>query len=78
MSTITLNQAINTVMQLPFEQQEMLIDVIQNRHIEDRRQEISADAKKSIAQFRAGELKAQPVKNVISELRQSLIEKIEE
>ena len=33
MSTITFDQAIDTVMQLPFKQREMLIDVIQNRHI---------------------------------------------
>jgi hypothetical protein len=36
MRTSTLDEAIETVMQLPQEQQEMLLEIIQRRHIEDR------------------------------------------
>ncbi len=74
MNTITLDQVLDTVMQLPFEQQEMLIDIIRSRHIESRRQEIAKDAQKSISAFHTGQLKAQPAAEIITELRQSLNE----
>jgi hypothetical protein len=78
MDTITLDQAIDTVMQLPVEQQEMLVDIIRNRHIEMRRREIARDAREAIAAFHAGKLKPQPVQEIIMELRQSLNETAEE
>ncbi len=37
MNVTTFDQIIDTVMQLPIEQQAMLIDIIRNRHIENRR-----------------------------------------
>jgi len=77
MNTITLDQALDTVMQLPFEQQEMLLDIIHRRHIESRRQEIAQDAQEAIDAFHAGKLKPQPVEEIIAELRQSLDETIE-
>jgi hypothetical protein len=78
MNITTLDQAIDTVMQLPLEQQEMLIDIVRSRHIENRRREIAKDAQESIAAFHAGKLKPQPVNEIITELRQSLNEAIEE
>lgn len=66
---ITLDQAIDSVRQLPTEHQEMLIDIFYRRLMEKRRKEIAADAKKSIAAFHAGELKPQPLHEIITELR---------
>ena len=57
--TVTLDLAIDTALQLPSEQREMLIDILRNRQIEARRQEIAAEARKSIAAFREGKLKGQ-------------------
>jgi hypothetical protein len=74
MDTITFNQVIDTVMQLSFEQQEMLIDIIRRRHIEHHRKEMAREAKESIAAFQAGQLKPQPLNEIITELRQSLAE----
>lgn len=68
----TLDQVLETAMQLPLEQQEMLIEILRHRHIEQRREEIARDAKESLQLFRAGKLKPQPVEEIISELRQSL------
>ena len=76
MNTVTLDQAIDTVMQLSFEQQEMLLDIIRHRHIENRRREIAKDARESIAAFHSGALKPQPVEEIIAELHQSLDETI--
>jgi hypothetical protein len=64
----TLEEALQTVSQLPPEQQAMLADIIQNRLIENRRKEIAIDAKASIDAFRQGNLKPQSAENVIAEL----------
>ena len=72
LNTVTLDQAIDTALQLPTEQQEMLVDILRNRQIEARRQEIAADARASIAAFRAGKLRAQSAEDLIAELHQSL------
>ncbi len=72
MNAITLDQAINTVLQLPPDQQEMLIDILSKRRIETRRQEIMVDANKSIAAFRDGQFKAQSAEEAIAELHRTL------
>ncbi|NJM78345.1 MAG: hypothetical protein HC852_24410 [Acaryochloridaceae cyanobacterium RU_4_10] len=69
---VTLDQALDTAMQLSSDQQEMLIQILHNRRIETRREEIAQDAKTSIAAFHAGQLKSQTAEEAISELRQSL------
>jgi hypothetical protein len=70
----TLEQVLEEALQLPYEQQEMLIKILQNRHCESRREEIAKDAHQSLADFRAGKLQGQPVEDVITSLRQSLDE----
>jgi hypothetical protein len=72
LNTVTLDQAIDTALQLPPEQREMLVDILRNRQIETRRQEIAADAGKSIAAFREGKLKAQSAEEAIAELHKAL------
>lgn len=74
MNTISLDEALETVMQLPPEQQEMLIDIVRHRQIERRRQEIAADAQQLLAAYQAGEYKSQSAIQVIRELRLSLDE----
>ncbi len=68
----TLEQVLETALQLPHEQQEMLIKILQNRHHQSRRAEIAIDAQQSLADFRAGNLRPQSASSVIAELRQSL------
>jgi hypothetical protein len=59
-------------LQLPPEQRERLVDILRNRQLEARRQEIAADARKSIAAFREGKLKAHSAEEAIAELHQAL------
>lgn len=68
----TLNQVLETAMQLPLEQQEMLIEILRHRYIEQRREEIARDAKKSLQLFREGKAKPKPLEEIITELRQSI------
>jgi hypothetical protein len=72
MNVITLDEALDTVMQLPAEQQEMLLEIVHSRHIDSRRREMARDAQESLALFRASHLKPQFALEVIAELRQSL------
>ena len=74
MNTISLDEALETVMQLPPEQQEMLIDIVRHRQIERRRQEIARDAQHSLAAYNAGEYKPQSAVQIIRELHLGLDE----
>lgn len=71
---ITLDQVLETAFQLPYEQQEMLIKILLNRHHESCRAEIAADAQQTLADFHAGKFQAQSAEDVIAALRQSLQE----
>lgn len=71
----TLDQILETAMQLPLEQQEMLIEIPRHRHIEQRREEIARDARESLQLLHEGKVKPKPLKETIIELRQSLDKK---
>jgi hypothetical protein len=73
----TLDQALDIVLQLPLEQQTMLIEIVHRRQIEARRAEIAANAQQAIDAFHQGQLPAQSADTVITELRQLLNDEIE-
>ena len=66
---ITLEQALITVNQLPIEQREMLIEIVKNQMIESYRDEIARNAKEAREAFQIGELKPQPLEDIIDELK---------
>ncbi|WGV24285.1 hypothetical protein [Halotia branconii] len=70
----TLNQVLESALLLPYEQQEMLIEILQNRHHESRRAEMATDAQQTLADFRTGKFQHQSAEDVITVLRQSLDE----
>lgn len=70
----TLDQVLETASQLPREQQEMLINILQNRLHESRRIEIAIDAQQTLTEFRAGKFQHQSAKDIIIALRESLHE----
>ena len=72
MNQVTLDQALETAMQLNADQREILVDILRRRQIETERQRIATEAGASLAAFRAGELAAQDASEVIRDLRQSL------
>ncbi len=61
----SLDKVLDEAMDLPLEQQEMLIQILQRRMIERRRDEIATDAAATLAEFRAGKLKAQTADEAI-------------
>lgn len=60
------------VTELPLEQQELLIDIVQRRTINIRRQELARTSQEALTEFRSGTLKAQTADEAIVELRQFL------
>ena len=70
----TLDQVLETALQLPYEQQQILIQIMQNRHHESRRSEIATDAQQALTDFRAGKFQRQSAEEVVTVLRQSLHE----
>ena len=67
-----LDKVLDAAMELPLEQQEMLIQILKNRIVENRRDEIATDAAASVAEFQAGRFKVQTAAEVIQELREYL------
>jgi transcriptional regulator with AAA-type ATPase domain len=65
-----LDRVLDEAMNLPTEQQEMLIQILQRRAIEQRRDEIAQDAQLSLAEFREGKLKIQTAEEAIADLRE--------
>lgn len=65
-----LDRVLEAAMELPLEQQEMLVHIIKNRIIESRRDEIASDAAVSIAEFTVGRFKVQTASEAIQELRE--------
>jgi len=72
MDTVTLDQVIDIAMKLPFEQREMLVDIIHRRQVEALRSEIAADAQAALAEYRAGKLRSQSADEIIRLLREEL------
>jgi hypothetical protein len=70
----TLDQILDEVMELPEDQQDMLIDIVRNRRIEAQRKDIAEAASESLALFHCGQLKPQPVEDIIEKLRYGLSE----
>jgi hypothetical protein len=68
----TLDQVLETALRLPYDQQEMLIKILQNRHNQSHREEMATDAQQSLADFRAGKFSSQSTPSLIAELRQYL------
>lgn len=60
----TLDQILDGVMELPEDQQDMLVDVMQHCRIEARRKDIAKAASESLALFHSGQLKPQPVDDI--------------
>lgn len=71
---VHLDSVLDQIDQLPLEQQDILADVLSRRRIEQARKQIAADARESLALFRAGKLQARPVDEVIASLEAALAE----
>ncbi|NJO41153.1 MAG: hypothetical protein HC769_02930 [Cyanobacteria bacterium CRU_2_1] len=67
----TLEQVLDIALQLPLEQQTILIEILRHRQIEARRAEIATNAQQAIEAFHQGQLAPQSADVAIAELRRS-------
>ena len=51
---MTFDKVLDSVMELPDEQQEMLLDIIQHRRLETRRKEIAEEAREKYSRASCG------------------------
>jgi len=70
---VTLAAAIEVVEQLSTDQQDMLVQIIRNRQIDRRRDEIAENGREALAAYRAGELKSYTAEEAIAELRSMIM-----
>ena len=69
MNAPTLDRVLTDAGQLPPDEREILEDLLRQRRIEAWRMETAGEAKRAIAAFRSGKLKAQSADTVIARLR---------
>jgi hypothetical protein len=67
-----LDRILDEAMALPPNQQDMLMEILQRRMIERKRDEIAQDAIESLAEFRSGKLNPQTATEAIADLRSFL------
>jgi len=65
---VTINSALEDIMQLDFTSREMILDILQKRQIEASRELIATHAKKSLKQYHSGNLKALSLEEALSHL----------
>ena len=68
----SLDQVLDEAMTLPLEQREILVQILENRITENRRDQIAFNATISIAEFEAGQFKVQTASEIMQELRDYL------
>ena len=70
--SITLNQALDTIEELPPQQQDMLFEILRQRRIQIWRDNIVEDAQHAWEDYQAGRLQAQSAEEVIATLHRTL------
>ncbi len=69
---ITLDQALDSVMLLPVDQQDVLVDIVRHRRMEAKREEWAQEAERTLEAYRRGEIKAMTAEEIIAELHKEL------
>jgi hypothetical protein len=65
---VTIDSTLEDIMQLDFDSREMLLEILQKRQIEARRDEIAKHAKESLRDYHAGKLQPMSAQEVIEKL----------
>jgi hypothetical protein len=65
---ITIDSTLEDIMQLDFDSREVLLEILQKRQIEARRDEIAKNAEESLKDYRSGKLQAMSAEELIQKL----------
>lgn len=64
----TIDSALDDIMKLDFASREMLLEILQKRQIEYRRNEIAKTARKTLKEYQEGKIIADTAEDVINKL----------
>ena len=64
----TIDSTLDDIMKLDFNSREMLLEILQKRQIEYRRNEIAKTAKKTLKEYQTGKITADTAEEVIKKL----------
>ena len=64
----TIDSTLDDIMKLDFNSREMLLEILQKRQIEYRRNEIAKRAKKTLKEYQSGKITADSAEDVIKKL----------
>ncbi|MBL4678696.1 MAG: hypothetical protein JKY70_21245 [Mucilaginibacter sp.] len=65
---VTIDSTLEDIMKLDYTSREMLLEILQKRQIEARRDVMAKNAKQSLKDFNAGKLSASSANEVINKL----------
>lgn len=74
MARPSFQELIESVEALPIEDREMLVEIINKRIIEQRRERLAADMEESLEAFRRGEVHTGTVDDLLKDLEEDLRE----
>lgn len=69
---LTFEEVLEQVSELPIAQQELLIEIIKRRIVNERRNILARESFEALEEFRRGNLKSLPASECITELRNYL------
>ena len=64
----TIDETLDTIMQMDFSTREILLEILQKRQIEDRRKEIADNGKKAKEDFKTGKIVPATAADIIGDL----------
>ncbi len=64
----TFNDVLESVEELSFEEKEFLIDILQKRQIEQRREQLYNEVTVAIEEYNSGKLKSMTVDEIMKEI----------
>jgi hypothetical protein len=65
---VTINSTLEDIMQLDYASREMLLEILQKRQIEARRDQIAKAAKQTLKEYHKGEIIAEDADTVLDKL----------
>ena len=65
---VTINSTLEDIMQLDYASREMLLEILQKRQIESRRDEIAKTAKQTLKEYHSGKILPLSAEEVLKKL----------
>ncbi len=65
---ISLDKTLDDIMKLDFSAREMLLEILRNRVVEEKRKQIASEAKKTQSLYRKGKLKKLSASDTVKRL----------